>query len=137
VSVYFDANIVVALFVPDSLTARATSLVSDITDPILLSDITGLEFASTVTRLGRSREITPRDVKAALAEFDAWALTQGRIEVHADDIATADGFVRRQDINLHGADAIHVAMATRAGARLLTLDGKMRTNAKKLGLSVI
>lgn len=136
-SVYLDANVLIALFVPDTLSAKATAAVSALSDPIALSDIAALEVGSSIARLARSRELTEREANTALSDFDAWAAAHGRLEIQATDVAVATGFVRRFDVNLHGADALHVAMAMRAGAALLTFDAKMKANAKKLGLAVV
>jgi predicted nucleic acid-binding protein len=136
-SVYLDANVLVALFIPDALSARATAAVASLPDPVTVSDLAALEVSSSIARLARSREVTEREAKAALTDFDAWAAPRGRLEVQATDVAVATGFVRRFDINLHGADALHVAMAVRAGAALLTFDAKMKANAKKVGLAVV
>jgi predicted nucleic acid-binding protein len=137
VSVYLDANVLVALFVPDTLSAKATAAVAALSDPIAVSDIAALEVASSIARLVRSRELTEREARAALSDFDAWAAPHARLEIEATDVAVATGFVRRFDINLHGADALHAAMAMRAGAVLLTFDAKMKANAKKVGVGVV
>jgi predicted nucleic acid-binding protein len=137
VSVYLDANVLIALFIPDTLSARAIAAVGALSDPIILSDIGALEVVSSIARLARSRELTQRTANEALSDFDAWADSHSRIEIQTSDVAVALGFVRRFDINLHGADALHVAMAARAGAALLTFDAKMRANAKKVGLAVV
>jgi predicted nucleic acid-binding protein len=60
-----------------------------------------------------------------------------RVQTEGPDVAAADSIVRRFDVNLHGSDALHVALALRTGAALLTLDGKMKASARKLGVSVI
>lgn len=136
-SVYLDANIIVALFVPDALTTRSIALVSSLSDSIIVSDLTALEFSGVAAKLVRTRELSPKAAREAFTAFDVWAASQGRTEIQPTDVVVADRFVRRLDINLHGGDALHVAMAMRAGAALLTLDAKMRANAKKAGLAVI
>lgn len=54
---YLDANILVALFIPDPLSSRARSLLANLSDPIVISDLSGLEFTSTVSRLRRMGEM--------------------------------------------------------------------------------
>jgi uncharacterized protein len=137
VSVYLDANILVALLIPDPLTPKATAAVAKLADSLVVSDLAALEVASTVARKVRDGALSAKGGRAALANFDTWTGAAERLGLDASDISTADAIVRRFDINLHGSDALHVAMALRIGASLLTLDGKMRTNAKKLGLQVI
>jgi uncharacterized protein len=137
VSVYLDANILVALLIPDPLTPKATAAVAKLADPLVVSDLAGLEVASTVARKVRDGAISAKDGRVALANFDAWIAAAERIELDGVDVSAADAIVRRFDINLHGSDALHVAIALRIGASLLTLDGKMKTNAKKLGVQVV
>lgn len=49
----------------------------------------------------------------------------------------ANKLARREDASLHGADAIHVAMVIRSGALLATLDARMKSNARKMGVDVV
>lgn len=136
-TVYVDASVVVALLVQDNLSARAETAMTALSDPILVSDVTALEFASAVARRARGGVLSAKMAREAFSDFDLWAKRVGRVQVGPGDIAAADTIVRRLDINLHGADAIHTAIVQRVGAALLTLDDKMRANAKKLGVAVI
>ncbi|HRO04467.1 MAG TPA: type II toxin-antitoxin system VapC family toxin, partial [Terricaulis sp.] len=135
-SVYLDANVLAALFLPDALTPKATAAVARLSAPLLVSDMAALEFVSTVARKVRGGVLSAKDGRIVVANFDAWTDIAARLTLEASDVAAADVIIRRFDINLHGADALHVAMAARAGAALLTLDAKMRSNAKKLGVAV-
>lgn len=136
-SVYVDANVLVALFVPDPLSSRASALLAGLSDTIVISDLAELEVASAIARMTRAKEMSPAAANRALANFDAWIATQSRLDIHPADVASAGRYVRRFEINLHGADALHVAMAARARATLLTLDAKMRANARKAGVPVV
>jgi predicted nucleic acid-binding protein len=137
VSIYVDANVVVALFIEDSMSQRAHEIVAGLSDAIVVSDLTALEFVSAVARRARAKDIGAKAAAEAIADFDFWAAAVARIDTEASDLAQADRLVRRFEINLHSADAIHVAIATRLGASLLTLDSKMKASAKKLGLAVV
>lgn len=136
-SVYLDANVLVALFVREPASARVATQMAELDDVIVVSDLAALEFASVVARNMRGSLLSPSDANEALADFDLWTVGAERVETTAADIASADVIVRRRDINLHGADAIHVALALRSGAILFTLDAKMRNNAKRLGLTIV
>lgn len=135
--VYLDANVLVALLIPDALTSKATAAVAKLTDPLVVSDLAALEFASTIARKVREGDMSRKDARIALVNFDSWIAASERVQLEGGDVASADAIVRRLDINLHGADALHVAVAKRVGAALLTLDSKMRANAQKAGLSVV
>lgn len=136
-SVYLDANVLVALFVTDALTPKASEAVAKIIEPVLVSDFGALEFASTVARKVREGSVAAKGARLVLANFDAWTSAAQRIQTDSADVAAADAMVRRFDVNLHGSDALHVALTLREAAKLLTLDDKMRANAKKLGVQVV
>lgn len=136
-SVYLDANVLVALFVQDPSSARVAAAMAQLDDVIAVSDLAALEFASVVARNMRGKLLSPRDAGEALDDFDLWVTGAQRVETNAADVAAADAMVRRLDVNLHGADAIHVALALRVGAVLFTLDAKMKNNAKKLSVPVV
>ncbi|MEQ1707612.1 MAG: type II toxin-antitoxin system VapC family toxin [Terricaulis sp.] len=136
-SLYVDANILVALFTGDALSERASSLVAAQSDTFIVSDVAALEFSSAVARMVRAKVLSPKSAKDTYSDFDLWVGAAESAQIAATDIEAATAIVRRFDINLHGADAIHVAIAMRMSAGLLTLDNKMRSNARKLGLVVI
>lgn len=136
-SVYLDASALVALFVPDPLSARAHAAVLGQKEPLIVSDYAGLEFAASVRRFARAKVLAPRIAREALADFDSWVLAAcSRVETEAKDIAGADAIVRREDTALRTSDAVHVAIALRAGAALLTFDKKLAGTARRLGVAV-
>lgn len=136
-SIYLDASALVALFVNDPLSARAHNAISGLTEPLIVSDYAALEFSASMRRFARAKTLSVKDARAALQDFDAWvAAGCERAETFAADIATAGVFVRREDIALRSSDAVHVAVAHRVGARLLTFDKKLASNARRLGLAI-
>ncbi len=78
------------------------------------------------------------NARATLADFDAWTVRVAQMaEIQPPDIAAAAGFLRRLDLNLWTADAIHIATAQRVGATLATFDEDMALSAEVLGLDVV
>lgn len=136
-NVYADTSVVIALFLPDPLSARAHAAVAAQSAPLIVSDYVGLEFASTIMRLVRAKVVAAKDAKEALSEFDAWAVANcERAETLAADIASANALVRQVGVALRTPDAVSVAIAQRLGAALLTFDKKMAGNARRLGVSI-
>lgn len=132
-----DASALIPLFVPDALNQKASTLIARQTDPLLVSDYADLEFSSSVMRMARAGVLSSKDAREAIAEFSAWADTNcERAAAAAQDIAAAVSLVRRSDIALRASDAVHVAIARRLGASLLTFDKKLAGNARRLGLAV-
>lgn len=59
-----------------------------------------------------------------------------RVEINAEDVAAADIYLRRLDLTLLTPDAIHIAIAARIGATLVTFDRAMAASARALGMAV-
>jgi predicted nucleic acid-binding protein len=135
---YLDASILVAVFINDPLSPRADRFLKSVASPMVLSDFGAAEFASAVARLVRMREIAEPDARFCLSHFDIWmARDARRIQTESADIAGADAFVRRLDLPLRVPDALHLAIAQRISATLVTFDAQMATNARTLGIAVL
>ncbi|MEQ1617611.1 MAG: type II toxin-antitoxin system VapC family toxin [Terricaulis sp.] len=136
-SAYLDASVLVALFTNDTMTTAATALVKAAPPPLMVSDFAGLEFASAISRIARMRLLPNATARQALADLDVFVSRSAiSVEISSLDVVLAASFIRRLDLNLRGPDAMHVAMASRLGATLFTLDAKLKACARKLGLSV-
>lgn len=134
---YLDANVLIALFTNDALTARAETLLRAEKPVVLVSDFAGAEFASAVARRMRMGEYTISDAQLIFTNFDAWTARAAQsIGVVAADVKTAEAFLRRLDLTLRTPDALHIAIAQRAGATLVTFDQKMAASARMLGTPV-
>ena len=134
---YADASVIVALFVPDLFNERAARLIQQRRPTLVLSDFAAAEFASVLGRQVRTRELTANAAREAFTAFDAWAEIRGaRLETSAADIAAAERFLRRLELNLRTPDALNIAIARRNGAALATFDTRMADAARALGLEV-
>jgi predicted nucleic acid-binding protein len=134
---YADASVVVALFVPDVFNERASRFVNERRPTVVLSDFAAAEFASVLARRVRTRELTADVARGAFTAFDAWAAIRGaRLETSAADVAAAEGFLRRLELNLRTPDALNIAIARRHNAALATFDVRIADAAQALGLEV-
>jgi uncharacterized protein len=137
VSSYLDANILVALLTVEPLSGRADNFITSIGEPLIVSDPASAEFSSAIARRLRMRETTLDEVRADLADFDLWVMRFAqRVEIAPIDIAVASTFLRRLDLPLRTPDAIHIAIAQRVGATLVTFDRQMAASARALGTAV-
>ena len=90
-----------------------------------------------VSKRNRTGAISSDEASALFVDFDFW-----RSEVsiaacaNADDIAAANTLVRRRDLTLRGPDALHIALAQRLNATLLTFDKNMAAAARDIGLAL-
>jgi uncharacterized protein len=137
VSLYLDANILVALLTVEPLSERADDFIQGNAERLIVSDFAAAEFASAIARRVRTRETTVEDARKDLADFDIWTarLTE-RTELNADDVAAATGYMRRLDLALLTPDAMHIAIAQRLDAMLATFDRQMAAAARALGITV-
>lgn len=136
-SVYLDASVLIALFVPDALNKRAGDRILAQSSALVVSDYAVLEFSSAIMRMTRAKMLNLKDAREALAEFDAWTrATCERAETNSADVVEAGALVRRENIALRSSDAVNVAIARRLGAALLTFDKRLASNARRLGLAI-
>ena len=136
-SLYLDANVLVALFTEDPHNARAEEIV--VSDPLLyVSDFGAAELASAISRRVRMKDLTKIDAGGAFDKFDDWLDNDANlVEVASADVRRADVTLRRLDLNLRTPDAIHLAVAKRLGATLVTFDEKLERAARLLATRVI
>jgi predicted nucleic acid-binding protein len=133
---YLDTNTIIGLLTADPLSARVSALLRRSAEPMIISDFTAAEFSAVVGRKARTGAITRQHALDALAALDQWSARISRIDLETGDISRADSFLRRLDLPLQAPDAIHIAIAERLGATLVTFDLRMGSAARTLGLAV-
>jgi uncharacterized protein len=136
VSLYLDASVLVALFVIDPTSARAEAFLVAHPERIAVSDFGAAEFSSAVARRVGIRELSDNEGRLAFANFDDWlARSADREPLRAADIEAADRILLRLIVNLRTPDALHIAIAQRLGATLVTFDRRMADSARALGVA--
>ncbi len=136
-SLYLDANILVALMTSEPLSERADEFLRNNPQALIVSDFAAAEFASAIARRVRTQETTVEDAQKDLTEFDVWvARSTERIDLNTRDIATATVYLRRLDLTLVTPDALHIAIAGRLEATLVTFDRAMASAARVHGMAV-
>jgi uncharacterized protein len=136
--VYADASLLVGLIVSDKFSDRGREFVARERPTLLVSDFGAAEFASVLARRVRTRELAAEAARQAFTAFDAWSTSRSRrVELGPSDVARAEGFLRRLDLNLRTPDAINIALAEHHSAALATFDIRMADAARALGVEVI
>lgn len=136
-TVYPDVNVLVALFVADPLNDQAEKAMRDLRDDLIVSNFSIAEFSAVIARRVRTRDLSGNEARAAFAQFDAWCAAYAQtMDMEDRDLSTATIWMRRLDLALRTPDALHIAIAQRAGCRLLTFDRAMAKIARTLGLAV-
>lgn len=137
-NVYFDTSAIVPVFVMDMFSSRIQAFFAAHAPDIFLSDFVSAEFASVVSARVRMKLLTNKIAQEAFANFDAWAR---RFAVDTPtlsaDIREAEIMLRRLDMVLRAPDAIHLAIARRLSAELVTFDKRMADCARALGIAVV
>ena len=81
--------------------------------------------------------LTEADASAGLADFDAWRAAMSLpVDIGATDARLAYIYVRRFDLGLRAPEDLHLAIARRLDATLVTLDRRLATAARELGIAV-
>ena len=133
---YLDTSFLVALLTHEPSSPRAEEFARENSASLSVSDFAAAEFASMVSRRVRMREFTREQGRFALATLDDWLRAVRWVELSPVDIALATTFLRRLDLTLRTPDAIHIAIARRLGATLVTFDRRMAAAAGALGAAV-
>ena len=134
---YLDTSVLVSLLWQDAHTPRAQAYVAAARPSLVVSDLACAEFAAAAARLVRMAQMTQNEALALFGLFDAWTARQGqRVAAVPADLALATAWLRRLDLNLRVPDALHIALADRLEATLVTFDDGMAAAARTLGVTV-
>ena len=134
---YLDASVLLPRLVEEPDSAAIDAYLARSREDLLISDFAAAEVASALSRLVRMRQLRPADASASLDDFEIWrAATGSPVEVHAADVRLAYAYVRRFDLMLRAPDALHLALARRLDATLVTLDRRLERAAQQLGIAV-
>ena len=137
-SVYLDTSVIVALFVVDPLNDRAETAMRGPHGQVIVSDLSGAEFASVIAQRVRTRDLSSSEARAAFENFDYWCSRYAQpVSMEGIDVSRAAALLRRLDLPLRTPDAFHVAMTRRIGCPLLTFDRSMANVARTLGTEVV
>ena len=138
VTIYLDASVVVSLFISDIHTVAADRLIANLCEDAIVSELCALEFAASVSRGLRTGQLSEDGARQALADFDEWR-TVSTIAAFpsATDFGLASNLVRDFATKLAAADALHLAAAINAGAKLATFDKRLAEAAKMRGADVV
>ena len=137
-SSYLDASVLIPVLVPEPSTATVEQFFVSATEELLISDFAVAEVSSAISRMLRMRKLGDADALARLADFDAWrAAVSLPIGLQPADGRLADAYVRRFELGLRAPDALHLALARRLDATLVTLDRRLARAAGELGVAVV
>ena len=136
-SSYLDTSVLLPTLIAKPTTEAVYDCLGADGQELLISDFAAAEVASALSRLVRMALLTDADASARLADFDAWrAAMSSPVDITASDARLAYIYARRFDLGLRAPDALHLAIARRLDATLVTLDRRLATAACELGVAV-
>lgn len=136
-SFYLDASAILPILVDESSSQTLQNFLLVADRPLVVNEFAAAEVASGLSRRARTGSLTLEEAAAGLVHFDAWraALTMD-LDLQAADFRLANIFVRRFDLGLRTPDALHAAVCGRGDLTLVTLDRRLATAAKALGIRI-
>jgi predicted nucleic acid-binding protein len=138
VSAYLDASVLVTRTVTEPGSAAFDAFLEGYDDDLGVSDFAAAEVASVVSRMVRTHLIAAETAVDRLLDFDTWrTIRTGTINLDPSDARLANTYVRRFDLMLKAPDALHAAICRRLDLTLVTLDRRLATAARELGVNVI
>lgn len=135
--IYCDTSLLVALVASERFSAEA-AIWFDGNRPSDLgySPWTEVEVASALARKQRSRTFNADGRAAAISRWRRLARPLTMLAVDPDDFASAATLVDAGPRGLRAGDALHLAIARRAGFALATLDRDLADAAESVGVEV-
>jgi predicted nucleic acid-binding protein len=134
---YLDASVMLPILVKEPASVVVDAFMATVQQEPWVSDFAAAEVVSALSRLVRTRRLQAVDGTDCLSDFDVWRAAMTRpAEIHAADVRLADVYVRRFDLGLRAPDALHLAIARRLDATLITLDRRLAAAAREMGITV-
>lgn len=134
---YFDASAIAAILLPEASSEAVAALVDTSVADIHVSEFSIAETSSAVSRLFRMKQHSRDEAERLFQDIDKWVeATALLVDVQNSDFARATDLVRELDLKLRAPDALHLAIAQRLDARLVTLDRNLAAAALAVGATV-
>jgi predicted nucleic acid-binding protein len=134
--IYVDTSVLAAFYLPERLSSRAERLLRAEIAPAI-SDLTDVELLSAVARKIRGKEISAADGARVAATFLTHVSSGlfSRIAVERTHFRLARDWLAGFRVPLRSLDALHLALASQAGAKLVTADRELAKAARALGVA--
>jgi uncharacterized protein len=135
--IYLDTSVVAPFYWQEALSDQVEALLSDESD-MGLSELVEVELCSALSRRVRTREISQGQARDIVAQFQLHLEHQfyRRIAVKATHYSLAKTWISRFETSLRSLDALHLAIASVNGVRLVTADQALAKSAVFFGVEV-
>ena len=136
--VYADTSVVLALYRPETSSARAQAFFSNLREPALISSLTETEVASALAKWVRNRDISEADAHRIYAAFrdDMDEGCYSVVPISQTHYRQANTWLLSRKSSLGTLDALHLACAAKHQAPMASFDKSMRSAAAAFGVMV-
>ncbi|HEV7207904.1 MAG TPA: type II toxin-antitoxin system VapC family toxin [Mycobacteriales bacterium] len=137
--IYLDSSLAVTLITAEAHTAATQAwLVRQEPALLAVSDWVVTEVASALSLKQRTGELDDASRQRALRTFDRLVRSSFHLlDVPRSAFHSAADMVRRPELGVRAADALHLAVARHHDARLCTRDSRQADAGRRLGLDVL
>ena len=136
VGYYLDTSALLPYYREEETSQAIQNFLSSLRFPVGISDLTGLEFVSALSRWVRMKEIT--EAQASLVENafteDARSGLFRRLSITAKHYRQAQKWISSRKTALRTLDALHLACCFMAGVEIVTCDEVLTNSADILGV---
>ncbi len=136
---YLDTCVLVSAFSTEAFSFRAVDWLLQQTEAqLLISDWQITEFSSALSIKLRTRQMDMKQRSDTLAQFTAYMDSRLQVlPVSSQDFRDAAHLANYHQFGLRSGDALHLAVASRCGLTLATLDSKMANAGQPLGIKTL
>jgi predicted nucleic acid-binding protein len=133
---YLDTSALLPYYREEKTSLSIQNFLSSLRVPVGISDLTGLEFTSAISRWIRMNEITEALaslVENAFAEDTRSGLFR-RLSITTKHYRQAQKWISSRKTAIRTLDALHLACCFGAGMKIVTCDEVLATSADVLGV---
>jgi len=133
---YLDTSALLPYYREEKTSQAIQDFLSSLRIPLGISDLTGLEFSSALSRWVRMKELTEAQanlVENAFTEDTRSGLFR-RLSITTKHYRQAQKWISSRKTALRTLDALHLACCFGAGMEMVTCDEVLETSAAVLGV---
>jgi len=139
---FFDTSALFKCFHKEIGSENAVSFLESTTDPVYISELTKVEFTSTIHRLFRENKITVEQLQEVITQFENATLDYVVEPINSEVILEAITLINdhAKTVSLRSLDAIQLAtfsLIQEQGWAFVTTDNKLASAAAQMGFEVV
>lgn len=135
---YFDTSALMPYYRPEPLSAEIQALLIQTQEPVVISQLVEVEFASVLARLVRMGDLDARSATVIQTAFsqDIARNCYRVLELASVHYKQARDWLLERKAPLRTLDALHLAVAQISDTRLVTSDAGLADAAERHGVAV-